>query len=320
MGNLISRNSTATKAQLAELGSRLEASDAAIVAKEKDLVAKSNELERRNNEHSKLSNEADALRKKIEELDKDGQVGQQEVEKLEAELRLENVDRIARERTLDAMRVQQDKLRKDLAELEGRHQSSSEAAKKLTADRDAVEKDLKEAVEERTLLVQQLNDQVAGLSDELGAVRAQLELEKEHHLKLKNEMVSVKYSNFETLEATKKLLVEAQEKYKILETEHLRFQKASDDRKAKSEQEIDGAREAYKLRKKECEARITATEFDLAEAEMKNASLKEECAILRSRVGDEAAEAKVDLFDSDKHDSKTEVNSIHSQDLESDLA
>jgi chromosome segregation ATPase len=298
MGNFISRNSTATKAQLAELGSRLEASDAAIVAKEKDLVAKSTELERRNNGHLKLSNEADILRKKIEELDKDRQAGQQEVEKLEAELRLENVDKAARKRTLDAMRAQQDKLRKDLAELEQRHQSSSEAAKKLTADREAVEKDLKEAVEERTLLVQQLNDQVAGLSDELVSVRAQLELEKEHHLKLKNEMVSVKYSNFETLEATKKLLVEAQEKYKILETEHLRFQKVSDDRKAKSEQEIDGAREAYKLLKKECETRITAAEFDLAEAEMKNASLKEECAMLRSRLGGEAAVGKIDLDDS----------------------
>jgi chromosome segregation ATPase len=320
MGNFISRNSTATKAQLAELGSRLEASDAAIVAKEKDLVAKSTELERRNNEHLKLSNEADVLRKKIEELDKDRQAGQQEVEKLEAELRLENVDKAARERTLDAMRAQQDKLRKDLAELEERHESSSVAATRLTAERDAVEKDLKEAVEERTLLVQQLNDQVAGLSDELVSVRVQLELEKEHHLKLKNEMVSVKYSNFETLEATKKLLVEAQEKYKILETEHLRFQKASDDRKAKSEQEIDGVREAYRLLKEECETRITAAEFDLAEAEMKNASLKEECAMLRSRVGGEAAVGKIDLDDSDRHDSKTEVNGMHSKDVESQLA
>ena len=319
MGNLISRNSTATKAQLAELGSRLEASDAAIVAKEKDLVAKSNELERRNNEHSKLSNEAGALREKIEELGKDRQAGQQEVEKLEAELRLENVDRLARERTLDAMRTQQDNLMKDLVELEGRHQSSSDAAKKLTADRAAVERDLKKAVEERTLLVQQLNDQVAGLSDELFSVRAQLELEKDNHLKLKNEMVSVKYSNFETLEATKKLLIDAQEKYKILETEHLRFQKASDDRKAKSELEIDGAREAYNVLKKECDTKLTTAEFDLAEAEMNNASLKEECAILRSRVGDEAAVAKIDLVDSEKYDSKMEVNGIRSQGLQRNL-
>ena len=310
MGNLISRNSTATQARLTELGCKLEASDAAIVAKELHLAAKLNELERRNNEHSKLLDEADFLRKQIEDLDKDRKDGQQEKEKLEAELQLKNADKRARERALDAMRAQQEKLIKDLGELMERHQSSSLGAAKLAADRDAVERELRDAVEQRMRAIQQFDLQMAELSNELVRVRDLLDLEKTEGPKLRNEIVSIKYSNFETLEATKKLLIEAQDKHKALETEFLRVQKASDERKARAEAEMDTAREAYDLLKKESETRLTALEFDVAEAEMKNVSLGKECAILRSRIDDNAAVATISLVDSEKHDSQAEIGNL----------
>lgn len=95
MGNIISRTSTATKVQFEELGARLQASDAAIIAKERELAAKSNELESGNKEHIKLSDEANALRKMIEDLDNERRAGQKEKQQLEAELQLRNADRQA---------------------------------------------------------------------------------------------------------------------------------------------------------------------------------------------------------------------------------
>lgn len=211
---------------------------------------------------------------------------------------------------MDALRAQQEKLIKDLGELMEKNQSSSEAAAKLAIDQDAVERDLQGAVNQRTKLVEDFKAEVAVLSDELTFARDQLELEKGESLKLRNEIVSIKYSSFETLEATKKLLIETQEKYKMLETDFLRVQKASDERKAKAEAEMNTAREACKLLKKESEVRLTAIEFELAEAESKNVALNKECKELRSRVADEAAVAEIGLVDTEKHDPKTEANNM----------